>query len=180
MNYQNKEEWVNIAKRILPAKIYETWELREIQEMSFPDMEIKLNEDKLRLYFRHKKAQAEVMVWVNDPKRETFDTLSTVAYNALRNFGVKNKKHALQLFNEGELHPVKLRNYGWKAHEEVCEWLGVTMSRENPQKKELQIYARILSRLEKRLESAPEDFIDEVNEEIQLLKKWKRLIKTHW
>ena len=34
-------------------------------------------------------------------------------------------------------------------------------------------------RLEKRLESAPEDFIDEVNEEIQLLKKWKRTDQKH-
>ena len=86
------------------------------------------------------------MVWVNDPKRETFDTFSTVAYKRFCVISeLKTKSTHCKLFNEGELHPVKLRNYGWKAHAEVCEWLGVTMSRENPQKKELQIYARILS-----------------------------------
>jgi hypothetical protein len=180
MNYQNKEEWVNIAKRILPAKIYETWELREIQGMSFPDMEIKLDEDKLRLYFRHKKAQAEVMIWVNDPKRITLDTLSMLSRNALANYGIKTKKQAMKAYNDAELHPSRMRNYGWKSHQEVCEWLGVPMVKENPEKKEFAAIDRIMARLQRRLQVADEETLHEVNDEIKTLERWTRIIKSKY
>jgi hypothetical protein len=57
--------------------------------------------------------------------------LSVRAANCLHNIGATNKKKAMKAMIEGRLMPPRKghggvpRNYGWKTHLEVREWLGL-------------------------------------------------------
>lgn len=143
-------------------------------------MEIKTKTPKLVLYLRWKKADEQLALWRNDPERKTMDTLSSKSINALNNYGIKNKKQALKAYQDGDLHPSRMRNYGWKSHQEVCEWLGVEVILENPEKKEFCSVERILSRLRRRLQIEDEDAKQDVIDEIKTLERWTRIIKSKY
>jgi hypothetical protein len=180
MNYQDKDQLAQLAKKILEPKIYQSWFMHQIQGLSFPQMEYETKTPKMALYLRFKKAESELIPWKNDPNRTTTLTLSAKAQNALRNYGIKNKKQALKSYQDGDLHPSRMRNYGWKTHNEVCEWLEVPVIKENPEKKEFECIDRILSRLNRRIQIEDDDLRCETKDEISTLERWKRIMKSKY
>jgi len=57
---------------------------------------------------------------------------STRTYNVMERMSIKNKEHALALYNSGHLHPNSIRGFGWVSYAEICEWLGVQMMHKRP------------------------------------------------
>lgn len=54
--------------------------------------------------------------------------LSCRAWVCLDNNGIRTKSEAKAKILSGFLHPdrsIKIRNYGWKTHKEVCKWAGL-------------------------------------------------------
>jgi hypothetical protein len=45
-----------------------------------------------------------------------------------------NKQQAKLSIESGTLKPGSFRNYGWKTHEAVCNWVGITPPPKKPKK----------------------------------------------
>ena len=71
------------------------------------------------------------MGWVN---KSEATGLSVRSWNCLANHNLDTKEQAMAAIKSGELKPAKLRNYGWKSHNEVSIWCGL-----GPQKKQKRV-----------------------------------------
>jgi hypothetical protein len=56
---------------------------------------------------------------------DVFYGLSTRAINCIYWFGIETKDQLLDAIQSYGLYPNKTRNYGWKTHREICDWLKI-------------------------------------------------------
>lgn len=50
-------------------------------------------------------------------------------FHGIQRMGIRNREHALELYNQGHLQPGTVRGFGWVSYHEVCDWLGVPTTR---------------------------------------------------
>ena len=54
---------------------------------------------------------------------------SVRTFNCLQRMAVRTKEEALSLYRSGHIHPNVVSGFGWVSYKEICDWLGVPMTK---------------------------------------------------
>jgi hypothetical protein len=60
---------------------------------------------------------------------------STRTNNIVERLAIRDRDHALELYNSGHLHPQSVTGFGVCSYHEICEWLGVPVLKRRPEPK---------------------------------------------
>ena len=111
---------MNEQLKKLGERVHLAWQLRE-SGLGFKEIGERMGISSSRaqqIYSREKWRLVRPELW------DGF--LSVRASNCLHNCGINSREETMEAYQSGRIRPLKHpRNYGWKTHKEVAEWLGL-------------------------------------------------------
>lgn len=101
--------------------------LRESKNKTFQEIGQQIGTSKSQAMVLYRKAKQRQEDYKAGEKEDPYFMLSFRSANICKNAGLENRSQIEDAIKTGHLHPKSkfFRNYGWKSHIEINQWLGL-------------------------------------------------------
>jgi hypothetical protein len=107
--------------------------LREFENKTFKEIGQLIGRSRSQAMVLYRRAKQRQEDYKAGEKENPYFMLSFRSANICENAGLKNRSQIEDAINTGHLHPKSkfFRNYGWKSHIEIHQWLGLPIPQQD-------------------------------------------------